>query len=78
MIILDGLHSCGTQIELYNTMLEKEGTKGEEEARRAYKAAREESDHAAEIAAGERVSSALIERVRNSFLHLNHYLICLF
>lgn len=47
MIILDGLHSCGTQIELYNTMLEKEGTKGEEEARRAYKAAREESDHAA-------------------------------
>ena len=44
-------------------MLEKEGTKGEEEARRAYKAAREESDHAAEIAAGEKVSSALIERV---------------
>ncbi|XP_006652470.1 mitochondrial proton/calcium exchanger protein-like [Oryza brachyantha] len=51
------------EIELYNTMLEKEGTEGEEEARRAYKAAREESDHAAEVAAGENVSSALIERV---------------
>ncbi|KAL6652463.1 hypothetical protein ACP70R_011388 [Stipagrostis hirtigluma subsp. patula] len=51
------------EIELYNTMLEKEGTDGEEEARRAYKAAREESDHAAEAAAGEKVSSALIERV---------------
>uniref|UniRef100_A0A0E0KSB7 Mitochondrial proton/calcium exchanger protein n=1 Tax=Oryza punctata TaxID=4537 RepID=A0A0E0KSB7_ORYPU len=51
------------EIELYNTMLEKEGTEGEEEARKAYKAAREESDHAAEVAAGEKVSSALIERV---------------
>ncbi|KAL6903575.1 hypothetical protein ACP4OV_004388 [Aristida adscensionis] len=50
------------EIELYNTMLEKEGTDGEEEARRAYLAAREESDHAAEAAAGEKVSSALIER----------------
>ncbi|GJN02457.1 hypothetical protein PR202_ga19810 [Eleusine coracana subsp. coracana] len=43
------------EIELYNTMLEKEGTEGEEEARRAYRAAREESNHAAEAAAGERV-----------------------
>ncbi|GJN27166.1 hypothetical protein PR202_gb15162 [Eleusine coracana subsp. coracana] len=51
------------EIELYNTMLEKEGTEGEEEARRAYRAAREESNHAAEAAAGERVSSALIDRV---------------
>ena len=42
------------QIELYNNMLAKEGTDGEEEARRAYKAAREESDHAAEAAVGER------------------------
>jgi LETM1 and EF-hand domain-containing protein 1 len=57
------LNLVNKEIELYNTMLEKEGTKGEEEARRAYKAAREESDHAAEIAAGEKVSSALIERV---------------
>lgn len=63
-LILDP-HSCGIQIELYNTMLEKEGTEDEEEARRAYRAAREESNHAAEAAAGERVSSALIDRVRN-------------
>ena len=45
-------------------MLEKEGTAGEEEAKKAYRAAREESDHAAEAAAGDRVSSALIDRVR--------------
>uniref|UniRef100_A0A0A9EZT7 EF-hand domain-containing protein n=1 Tax=Arundo donax TaxID=35708 RepID=A0A0A9EZT7_ARUDO len=51
------------EIELYNTMLEKEGTEGEEEARRAYRVAREESDHAAEAAAGEKISSALIDRV---------------
>ena len=52
-------------------MLAKVGTDGEEEARRAYRAAREESNHAAEAAVGEKVSSALIDRVRSSFLHLN-------
>ncbi|XP_047066967.1 mitochondrial proton/calcium exchanger protein-like [Lolium rigidum] len=51
------------EIELYNTMVEKEGTEDEEEARRAYRVAREESDHAAEVVAGEKVSSALIEKV---------------
>jgi len=51
------------EIELYNSMLEKEGTEGEEEAKRAYIAAREESDHQAEEAAEEKVSSALIEKV---------------
>uniref|UniRef100_A0A453CBC6 Mitochondrial proton/calcium exchanger protein n=1 Tax=Aegilops tauschii subsp. strangulata TaxID=200361 RepID=A0A453CBC6_AEGTS len=51
------------EIELYNTMLEKEGTVDEEEARRAYRVAREESDHAAELVAGGKVSSALIEKV---------------
>jgi hypothetical protein len=65
------------QIELYNNMLEKEGTDGEEEARTAYKAAREESDHAAEAAVGEKVSSALIDRVRNCFLHLKLYKLAL-
>lgn len=53
------------QIELYNSMLEKEGTEGEEEAKKAYFAAREEPDHDAEVAAEEKVSSALIEKVRN-------------
>jgi LETM1 and EF-hand domain-containing protein 1 len=51
------------QINLYNSMLEKEGTEGEEEAKKAYKAAREESDDAAEVAAEEKVSSALIDKV---------------
>lgn len=60
----------GIQIELYNTMLEKEGTVDEEEARRAYRVAREESDHAAELVAGEKVSSALIEKVRKTSLCL--------
>jgi hypothetical protein len=57
------------QIELYNSMLEKEGAEGAEEAKRAYIAAREESDHHAEAAAEEKISSALIEKVRNSSGH---------
>lgn len=44
-------------------MVEKEGTDGEEQAKKAYKAAREDSDHAAETAADQKVSSALIDRV---------------
>lgn len=43
--------------------MEKEGTDGEEEAKKAYKAAREDSDLATETAADHKVSSALIERV---------------
>ncbi|KAJ0972981.1 hypothetical protein J5N97_020940 [Dioscorea zingiberensis] len=57
------LRLVNKEIELYNTMLEKEGTDGEEEAKKAYRAAREKSDHAAESAAGDKVSSALIDRV---------------
>lgn len=45
-------------------MLEKEGTEGEEDAKKAYKAAREEPDHTAEVAAADKVSSRLIDRVR--------------
>ncbi|KAG6647517.1 mitochondrial proton/calcium exchanger protein-like isoform X1 [Carya illinoinensis] len=56
------------EIELYNSVVEKEGTYGEEEAKKAYKAAREDSDHAAETAADHKVSSALIERV-DGMLH---------
>ncbi|KAF9677009.1 hypothetical protein SADUNF_Sadunf08G0062700 [Salix dunnii] len=50
-------------IDLYNNMVDKEGTEGEEEAKKAYRAAREESDHAAETAISDKVSSALINRV---------------
>lgn len=53
---------CDLQIQLYNNMVE-ESTDGEEAAKKAYKAAREESDNAAEMAAGNKVSSALINRV---------------
>ncbi|RWR96743.1 LETM1 and EF-hand domain-containing protein 1, mitochondrial-like protein [Cinnamomum micranthum f. kanehirae] len=51
------------EIELYNSMAEKEGTEGEEEAKKAYRAAREESGQEAESSVGNRVSSALIDRV---------------
>jgi len=51
------------EIELYNSMIEKEGTEGEEEAKKAYFAAREDTDHDAEVAEEEKVSSALIEKV---------------
>ncbi|KAJ9176061.1 hypothetical protein P3X46_011411 [Hevea brasiliensis] len=51
------------EIVLYNSMVDKEGTEDEEEAKKAYRAAREESDHAAETAIADKVSSALIDRV---------------
>ncbi|GMY19414.1 mitochondrial proton/calcium exchanger protein-like, partial [Fagus crenata] len=51
------------QINLYNSVVENEGTDGEEEAKKAYKAASEDSDHAAETAVDHKVSSALIDRV---------------
>jgi len=51
------------EIELYNSMLKKEGTEGEEAAKKAYIAAREDPDNDAEAAAEEKVSSALIEKV---------------
>ncbi|PIN10379.1 Ca2+-binding transmembrane protein LETM1/MRS7 [Handroanthus impetiginosus] len=57
------LRLVNKEIELYNSMVEKEGTDGEEAARKAYRAAREESDQAAEMAAGNKVSSALKNRV---------------
>ncbi|KAK2995879.1 hypothetical protein RJ640_029604 [Escallonia rubra] len=50
-------------IELYNSIVGKEGPDGEEEALKAYKAAREESDLAADEAEGDEVSSALVDRV---------------
>ncbi|OVA11045.1 EF-hand domain [Macleaya cordata] len=57
------LRLVNKEIELYNRVVEKEGTEGEEEAKKAYRAAREESDQAAEMAVGDKVSSALIDRV---------------
>lgn len=45
-------------------MVEKEGSSGEKDAFKAYKAAREEHEHATESDDGDKVSSALIGRVR--------------
>ena len=56
-------------------MVEKEGTEGEEEAKKAYRAAREESDHAVEKAIGDKVSSALTDRVRSRLKNLSSALI---
>lgn len=54
-------------------MLEKEGTDGEEAAKKAYKKARKESDHALEDAAEDEISTALIDKVNlePSFLCLS-------
>ncbi|CAL5363049.1 unnamed protein product [Camellia sinensis] len=57
------LRLVNKEIELYNSLVEKEGTEGEEEAKKAYRAAREDSDHAPEEAVRDKVSSALINRV---------------
>ncbi|XP_050205623.1 uncharacterized protein LOC126655464 [Mercurialis annua] len=51
------------EIDLYNNMVDKEGTEDEEEAKKAYRASREESDQAAETPVADKVSSALINRV---------------
>ncbi|KAF5733947.1 LETM1 and EF-hand domain-containing protein 1 [Tripterygium wilfordii] len=57
------LRLVNKEIELYNGMIEKEGTDGKTEALKAYIAAREEDDHAAEVAERDTVSSALREKV---------------
>lgn len=61
--VLFSCYCVPLQIDLYNSMVKKEGKDGEEEARRAYKAARQDTDQAAELTLGRKVSSALINRV---------------
>ncbi|KGN61243.1 mitochondrial proton/calcium exchanger protein [Cucumis sativus] len=56
------------EMDLYNSMVKKEGKDGQEEARRAYKAARQDTDQAAELTLGRKVSSALINRI-DTMLH---------
>ncbi|KAK9291393.1 hypothetical protein L1049_019340 [Liquidambar formosana] len=57
------LRLVNKEIEMYNSMVGKEGAEGEEEAKKAYRAAREDSDQDSERAVDEKVSSALIDRV---------------
>lgn len=66
------------QIELYNRMVEKEGTETEEAAKKAYRAAREESNDTEEKTVDAKISSALINRVRTSvflFIFVNFQLL---
>ncbi|KAK7394631.1 hypothetical protein VNO78_15164 [Psophocarpus tetragonolobus] len=51
------------EMDLYDSMVGKEGTEDEQEAKKAYKAARKESDGAIEAAISDKVSSALVDRV---------------
>lgn len=52
-------------------MVDKGGPEGEEEARKAYKAAREEdSDHTKEMTVDDKVSAALINRVKLIMLEI--------
>ncbi|XP_010511449.1 PREDICTED: LETM1 and EF-hand domain-containing protein 1, mitochondrial [Camelina sativa] len=51
------------EVDLYNSMVEKGGTDDEEEARKAYLAAREDSDRSAQKAIADKTSSRLLDRV---------------
>ncbi|KAL8104485.1 uncharacterized protein LOC141677624 [Apium graveolens] len=51
------------EIDLYNSVKDKEGVDGEKEAMKAYRAAYEENDQDAEVNDGDEVSSVLIDRV---------------
>lgn len=57
------LRLVNKEINLYNSMVEKEGTDGKQGAMKAYRAARQESEEAAEEAVGHQISSALVDRV---------------
>lgn len=56
------LRLVNREIELYNTMVDRDGTDGELEAIKAYKAARDESEDGAEVPE-HKVSSALVDKV---------------
>ncbi|KAH7547629.1 hypothetical protein FEM48_Zijuj01G0330100 [Ziziphus jujuba var. spinosa] len=53
------LRLVNKEIELYNSMVEKEGLDGEKEAMKAYRAAREESENATDVAEGDEVDAML-------------------
>ncbi|XP_058731598.1 uncharacterized protein LOC131603317 [Vicia villosa] len=57
----DFLRLVNKEIELYNSIVEKEGSNGEKDAFKAYKAAHEHADESDDE--GDKVSSSLIERV---------------
>ncbi|KAH6786593.1 LETM1-like protein [Perilla frutescens var. hirtella] len=56
------LRLVNREIELYNSMVDRDGTDGEVDAMKAYKAARDESEDGAEVPE-HKVSSALVDKV---------------
>ncbi|CAH9109809.1 unnamed protein product [Cuscuta epithymum] len=56
------------EIDLYNSVVNKEGTEGEEEINKAYRASRKDIDDTTETAVDDKVSSALIDKV-DAMLH---------
>ncbi|XP_047981076.1 mitochondrial proton/calcium exchanger protein-like isoform X2 [Salvia hispanica] len=59
------LRLVNSEIELYNSMVDRDGTDGEEQAMKAYKAARDESKDDAEVPEQNNVSSALVDKVED-------------
>ncbi|XP_024983215.1 mitochondrial proton/calcium exchanger protein-like isoform X1 [Cynara cardunculus var. scolymus] len=57
------LRLVNKEINLYNRMMDKEGTDGEKDAMKAYRAAHEETDNSSDEHVDDEVSSALINRV---------------
>ncbi|KAG6408459.1 hypothetical protein SASPL_131472 [Salvia splendens] len=57
------LRLVNSEIKLYNSMVDRDGTDGEEQAKMAYKAARDESKDDAEVPEQNNVSSALVDKV---------------
>ncbi|XP_051126483.1 uncharacterized protein LOC127248261 [Andrographis paniculata] len=57
------LRLVNKEIELYNSMVDKDGTSGEVEAMKAYIAAHDKNEDGAEVPEHNRVSSALIDKV---------------
>ncbi|KAG6408421.1 hypothetical protein SASPL_131432 [Salvia splendens] len=59
------LRLVNSEIKLYNSMVDRDGTDGEEQAKMAYKAARDESKDDAEVPEQNNVSSALVDKVED-------------
>ncbi|XP_042010847.1 mitochondrial proton/calcium exchanger protein-like [Salvia splendens] len=59
------LRLVNSEIELYNSMVDRDGTDGEEQAMKAYKAARDESKDDADVPEQNNVSSALVDKVED-------------
>ncbi|PIM99127.1 hypothetical protein CDL12_28382 [Handroanthus impetiginosus] len=64
------LRLVNKEIELYNSMVDKDGMDGEVEAMKAYKAASDDSEDGAEVPRRDMISSALIDKVDSMLQNL--------